>query len=234
MRLECLDVEPYCRSELDTDDHVNHRHRPTSQGPQTWKRATKSTTSTTSTTTTSSISIPSITTITTQSTTTSKATTTAPSLKPPVQATLVGDNHDPTVNRPWHYTVTITDSAGHKLSGTETTHYTFSGVVVGTEQPTNVKFTNGVYHDTLEFPSAAVGHPLDVQVVVHTSIGSKTVDWAIQVNYERDTRAARGRAAGAPRRGAGRCRGGGARRREIVRSGTALRGASLGSLRLSS
>lgn len=127
------------------------------------------------------MSIPTITTMTTQSTTTSKATTTTASLKPPVQATLVGDNHDPKVNRPWHYTVTVTDSAGHKLSGTETTHYTFGGVVVGTEQPTNVKFTNGVYHDTLEFPSAAVGHPLDVQVVVHTSIGSKTVDWAIQV-----------------------------------------------------
>jgi cytoskeletal protein RodZ len=142
------------------------------------KRAPKPTKHTTSTTTTAP---PTTTTTQSTTTTTSKPTTTTPSLKPPVQATLVGDNHHPKVNQPWHYTVTVTDSAGHKLSGTETTEYTFGGVVVGTEKPANVKFTNGVYHDTIEFPKAAVGHPLDVQVVVHTSLGSKTLDWAIQV-----------------------------------------------------
>ncbi len=94
---------------------------------------------------------------------------------------MVGENHHPKVNQPWQYTVTVRDSAGHELSGTETTEYTFGGVVVGTEHPTNVAFSNGVYHDVIEFPAAAVGHPLAVQVVVHTSLGSKTVDWPIQV-----------------------------------------------------
>jgi cytoskeletal protein RodZ len=144
------------------------------------KRAPKPTKHTTSTTTTTTAP-PTATTTQSTTTTTSKPTTTTPSLKLPVQATLVGDNHHPKVNQPWHYTVTVTDSAGHKLSGTETTEYTFGGVVVGTEKPANVKFTNGVYHDTIEFPKAAVGHPLDVQAVVHTSLGSKTLDWAIQV-----------------------------------------------------
>jgi len=101
----------------------------------------------------------------------------------PIYATLVGENHDPTVNQPWTYTVTVTNAQGQKLSGTETTEYTYNGVVVGTEKPENVKFTGGVYHDTVEFPAAAVGHPLDVQAVVHVSLGSVTLDWPIEVKH---------------------------------------------------
>jgi len=44
-----------------------------------------------------------------------------------------------------------------------------------------VNFTAGVYHDTIEFPAAAVGQPLAVQVVVHTSLGSVTLSWPIEV-----------------------------------------------------
>lgn len=116
--------------------------------------------------------------------TTSKAPTTQHTITTPAQpihATLVGENHNPTVNQPWHYTVTVTDAQGHGLSGTETTHYTFNGAVVGTEKPPNARFADGVYHDTIEFPSAAVGYPLDVQTVIHTGLGSATLDWPIEV-----------------------------------------------------
>lgn len=85
------------------------------------------------------------------------------------------------MNLPWSYTVTVTGPNGEKLSGTETTNYTYNGVVVGTEKPQNVKFTGGVYHDTIEFPPAAVGHPLAVQAVVKTSLGSATASWPITV-----------------------------------------------------
>ena len=98
-----------------------------------------------------------------------------------MQVTLVGQNHHPKVNAAWTYTVTVTDARGRRLSGTETTEYTFNGVVVGTEKPENVRFTAGLYRDTIEFPAAAVGHPLDVQVVVHTSLGTATRDWPITV-----------------------------------------------------
>lgn len=77
--------------------------------------------------------------------------------------------------------VTVTDAEGHRLSGTETTHYTFNGAVVGTEKPQNVRFTDGVYRDTIEFPAAAVGYPLDVQTVIDTSLGSATLEWPIKV-----------------------------------------------------
>ena len=100
---------------------------------------------------------------------------------PPVHVTLVGESHSPIVNQPWKYTVYITDADGRKLGGTETTHYTFSGSVVGTENPQNVRFTDGVYHDTIEFPAQSVGYPLAVQVVVQTSIGRGTASWTIRV-----------------------------------------------------
>jgi hypothetical protein len=98
-----------------------------------------------------------------------------------MRGSLVAENHHPTVGRPWTYTVTVTDARGRKLSGTETTHYTFAGAVVGTEKPENVRFTNGVYHDTIEFPAAAVGHPLELQAVVHTILGSITFVWPLTV-----------------------------------------------------
>ncbi|MHB1834333.1 MAG: hypothetical protein ACYCXW_05150 [Solirubrobacteraceae bacterium] len=99
----------------------------------------------------------------------------------PLHVTMVADNHAPTVNRPWHYSVSVTGPNGEKLSGTETTHFTYNGIVVGTEKPTNVKFTRGVYHDTLLFPASAVGHSLAVQVVINTRLGSATVSWPIKV-----------------------------------------------------
>jgi hypothetical protein len=110
------------------------------------------------------------------------AAPTAPS-EQAVHATIQGENHDPTVGLPWHYKVTVTAAQGRPLSGTETTHYTFNGAVVGTEKPEDVRFTGGVYRDTIEFPSASVGYPLTVQAVVHVSQGTATADWPIQVHH---------------------------------------------------
>jgi hypothetical protein len=60
--------------------------------------------------------------------------------------------------------------------------YTFNGSVVGTEKPEDVPFTNGYYHDTIQFPADAGGVPLMVQAVVHTSIGSIDLDWSVKVH----------------------------------------------------
>jgi len=114
-------------------------------------------------------------------TTPTKPTSTTPAYVRPIHATLVGENHAPTANKNWTYSITVTDARGQKLSGTETTQYLYNGVVVGTEKPENVPFKNGYYNDTIQFPAEAVGHPLVVQAVVHTSIGSIDLDWAIEV-----------------------------------------------------
>jgi hypothetical protein len=113
------------------------------------------------------------------STSTAPSASTAPSGQP-VHVTLRGANHEPTVNVAWRYTVTASDARGRPLSGTETTHYTFHGAVVGTEKPENVRFT-GALHETVEFPPASVGYPLSVQAVVHTSQGTATAEWPVKV-----------------------------------------------------
>jgi hypothetical protein len=114
-------------------------------------------------------------------TTATTSTSTAPVYARKIHATFVGENHAPKVNKSWTYSITVTDANGMKLSGTETTEYLFNGSIVGTEKPENVLFKNGNYHDTIQFPAQSVGIPLVVQAVVHTSMGSASVDWSITV-----------------------------------------------------
>ena len=120
---------------------------------------------------------------------TSQATTTSPK-KPvstalvytrPMRATLVGENHAPKVNQPWGYSVTVTDANGHSMSGTVDIEFALSGTVVGHDKPPTDPITAGNLHHTLKFPAAAVGVPLEVQAIVHTTLGSLTLDWPITV-----------------------------------------------------
>lgn len=95
--------------------------------------------------------------------------------------TVVGENHAPIAGQKWNYRVTVTGPEGVKPDGTETTHYTAGGAVVGTEKPVNVPFKHGTYRDTIEFPAAAAGYPLMIEAVVKTSIGSATAGWSVTV-----------------------------------------------------
>lgn len=107
------------------------------------------------------------------------STTTSPAA--PVRGRLVGQDHAPTVGRSWHYTVTVTDDAGHPLSGSVEILFVFAGQVVGHDTPTSHPVSNGRWQDALRFPAAAAGRPLNVRAVVHTSRGSITLDWPIVV-----------------------------------------------------
>jgi hypothetical protein len=97
-----------------------------------------------------------------------------------MHATLTGANHTPTIKKKWIYTVMATDAHGHPLTGTVLTEFVFNGSVVGKETPATHKLKHGVLRDWLKFPPQSLGIPLQVQVVVTTSLGSKTLDWAIK------------------------------------------------------
>jgi hypothetical protein len=99
----------------------------------------------------------------------------------PVHGTLRGANHDPVVKRNWTYSVTATDASGHPLSGTVDIQFVYGGQVVGRDTPPTHPLKNGRWHDNLEFPPASVGVPLTFQAVVHTSVGSITLNWPIEV-----------------------------------------------------
>ncbi len=125
---------------------------------------------------------------TTHPTTTTTHTTSAPKPKPappafvkPMKATLVGENHAPIATKLWPYTVTATDANGKALSGRVDVEFTFNGTVVGHATPPTDPLTDGRWHDNLTFPPAAVGEPIVLQVVVHTSLGTMTLDWPVKV-----------------------------------------------------
>jgi len=77
--------------------------------------------------------------------------------------------------------VTVTDASGHPLSGTVDIEFVYGPVVVGRDRPPTHPVTNGGWHDTLEFPADAVGEPLIFRAIVHTRLGSITLDWPIKV-----------------------------------------------------
>ena len=98
-----------------------------------------------------------------------------------MRGTLRAQNHAPTVGKSWRYSVTVTDAAGHPLSGTVDIEFAFGGQVVGHDTPPTHPVAHGHWTDTLKFPADAVGEPLSFRAVVHTSAGSITLDWPITV-----------------------------------------------------
>ena len=92
-------------------------------------------------------------------------------------AHLKAPNHTPTAKKPWPITVTATRGKT-KLSGNVKYEFLFDGSVVS-HQPGH-SFTGGVYHDTLKFPSDAVGEPLTLRVIVTTKDGTVDLDWAVK------------------------------------------------------
>jgi hypothetical protein len=98
----------------------------------------------------------------------------------PVHAAFSAPNHAPVIGKPWPYSVHVADAAGHPLSGSVKIQFTFGGAVVGTDTPPVHPVKNGTWHDNLTFPKAALGQPITLQAVVHTSAGSVTLNWPVK------------------------------------------------------
>jgi hypothetical protein len=110
----------------------------------------------------------------------SAATATTPTITSgPVHASLHGANHSPTVGKHWAYSVHATSVHGKPLSGTVETEFAFAGTVVGREKPPVHRLKNGVLHDTISFPSSAVGHPITLVTVIRTGVGSVALGWPV-------------------------------------------------------
>jgi hypothetical protein len=97
----------------------------------------------------------------------------------PVHGTLVGQNHAPIVNILWPYAVHVTDATAHPLSGSVEIEFVFGDQVVGRDTPPTHPIRNGRWQDKLTFPPQATGEPLTFRAVVHTRLGSITLDWAV-------------------------------------------------------
>jgi hypothetical protein len=131
---------------------------------------------------------------TSSSTSTTNTTAAAPGANPatattpvaasgPVHATLSGVNHTPVAGKNWTYTLHVTDASGKPLTGTVDTDFVVAGLgVVGKETPPVHKLKNGTLSDTLQFPADAVGHPITLVTVIHTSAGAAAVGWPVNVS----------------------------------------------------
>jgi hypothetical protein len=97
----------------------------------------------------------------------------------PVRASLSGPDHAPVAGKLWPYTVKATDPSGRPVSGTVDTEFAFAGQVVGHESPPTHRLTNGMLHDMVTFPPQSVGQPITLQVVIHTSQATVTLDWPV-------------------------------------------------------
>lgn len=102
-------------------------------------------------------------------------------LSGPVHARLRGESLHPIQGRDWAYSVRVSDASGRPLSGTVEIQFVFGDQVVGRDTPPSHPIRNGVWQDRLTFPAASVGQPLTFRAVVHTSLGSVTLDWPIRV-----------------------------------------------------
>jgi hypothetical protein len=97
-----------------------------------------------------------------------------------MRASLHGENHAPKINQPWHYSVLATDASHRPLSGTVDTEFVFGGQVVGHETPPTHPLSKGRLDDDVTFPGQSLGIQLTFQVVVHTPLGTVTLDWPIR------------------------------------------------------
>ena len=88
-------------------------------------------------------------------------------------------NHTPIVNKKWPIELTVT--AGRKrLSGSVRYEFLFDGSVVS-HQPGH-RFTDGIYRDTMVFPSRSLGEPLTLRILVTVPAYHRTehIDWAVR------------------------------------------------------
>lgn len=98
-----------------------------------------------------------------------------------VRATLKGQDHSPVAKQKWIYTLKVTDAGGHPLSAMIDTEFALQGAVVGHDTPPTHFLKNGRYKEALKFPAMSAGVPLALQIVVHTKLGSVTLDWPVTV-----------------------------------------------------
>jgi hypothetical protein len=98
-----------------------------------------------------------------------------------MRASLHAHNHNPRAGRRWPYEVLAADSQRHPLVGTVDTEFVFNGTVVGREAPPTHPLKGGLLHDDVTYPARSEGIPLTFRVVIHTHLGTVTLDWPVKV-----------------------------------------------------
>lgn len=109
--------------------------------------------------------------------TTAGGSTTA-SRKPEAEVTLRATTHRPPAGAPWPITIRAYGPDGRPLAAEVRYQYLFGGAVVA--RRSHYRF-RGTFHDTFHWPARAIGVPLTFRAVVTTPLGTKNLDYDVQV-----------------------------------------------------
>ena len=93
-------------------------------------------------------------------------------------AHLYAPNHHPKVGRDFPIRITASDPSGHPVRAEVRYQYLFNGVVVA--RRAHYRF-RGSFRDALVFPAASVGYRLVFRAVVTSAIGTRNLDWWVEV-----------------------------------------------------
>jgi hypothetical protein len=94
-----------------------------------------------------------------------------------VTATMHGSVHDPRVGPLWPVSFTVT-SGGQPAAAVLEYEFLLAGQVVA--RRSHYAFT-GSFHDTIEWPSAAVGYPLTLRSVIRSGGATLNLDYPVKV-----------------------------------------------------
>lgn len=95
--------------------------------------------------------------------------------------------HRPKANRNWPVRIVVRTSGGRRLSGTVIYHFFYGGQLVSTQScrpghpRTPCRFSRGVYRDVVRWPARAAGVRLTFQATVRTRLGTRNLDYWVQV-----------------------------------------------------
>lgn len=103
----------------------------------------------------------------------------APARRAPFVAHLHAPTHSPRAHHAWRITITARTHRGSRLSGRVRYEYLYGGQVVA--RRSNYRFTRGVFHDTITWPSTAIGYRLVFRAVVSTRLGVVRLPYAVKV-----------------------------------------------------
>lgn len=100
----------------------------------------------------------------------------APALRPEV--TLAAPTHRPKVDAPWPIVIQARGPDGRPLRSEVRYQFLFGGSVVARRSHYRFK---GTFRDTLSWPANSVGAPLTFRAVVTTPLGTRRLDYAVEV-----------------------------------------------------
>lgn len=98
---------------------------------------------------------------------------------PAFEVTLRASGHHPKADKKWPVTVTATSPDGTPLRGTLRYVFLYKGRIVSRQSDYHFK---GTYTDkAFVWPSRAIGSPLTLRCLITTSLGLRSLDYAVRV-----------------------------------------------------